>query len=349
MRWFGVFSLAVALGACDKAVPDEELRRLREEALAANQEAVATHTGIRERTSGRTLTLSGQLGKPEARLEWRDLEALATTHVKTINPHNPADRDKRIDYRGVRVSELLDRFEAAPAADELTFVSIDGYRSTLDVAATREFPVTLAIEADGAPIDRWHGGPIYLVFPHSDEPDTLRYGGRFWSFYVTDLIVGTEPARLRVMTRAFNAMELDALPPAELDSVVAWKVQWPATSVHLVGVRVSEVLRAAGLHPAPNDRVIVRGKSSIHRDPKAPIELAAEDLERCGFLLVTRWGQNAEAVPARLGGPIALAIPPTCADRYGERFWIPFVEELQLDAAVGRSAGAPTMEGQRAP
>jgi hypothetical protein len=155
---------------------------------------------------------------------------------------------------------------------------------------------------------------------------------RFWSFYVTHVIVGTEPARLRVGERVLAAAALAELPPYDLDGPVAWKVNWPSTPVHVRGVKVTDVLHAAGITVPAGGRVIVRGKASVHRDPADPIALAAEDLARCEFVLATHWGAGETPIAARLGGPIALAVPPGCGAQYGDRFWLPFVEELVVEA-----------------
>lgn len=330
--------LAAILAGCGRGAPSEDLDRLRAEAIAANARALAEHPSRQESAPGRTLTLAGELSRAGTVLGWTELDALATTHVRTINPHDLLHPEQLVDYRGVAIAELLERFGAAPAATEVTFVSIDGYRSTIDVEDTKRFPVALAVAADGAPIDRWHGGPMYLVFPHSEVPESRRYTGRFWGFYVTDLIVGTEAARLRVDGHVLDGAALESLPRQTLDSVVAWKIGWPSGAVHLIGVGVADVLRRAGVSVPAGGKLIVRGKAPLHRDPATPVTLAGEDLERCQFLLVTRWGSEGEKVPARLGGPLALAVPPTCATRYGERFWIPFVEELVVEQPA---AGAP--------
>jgi hypothetical protein len=333
MRRGGALLAMLLWAACHRA-PEEDLDRLRLEAVRANARALAAHPRRTEDVPGRTLTLSGELERAGSVLPWSELDAMATVHVRTTNPHDLVHPDKIVDYRGVAVQELFERFGAAPAATEATFVSIDGYRATIDVEDAKRFPIALAVAADDAPIDRWHGGPMYLVFPHLEAPESKRYTGRFWAFYVTSLIVGTEAARLVVGKQALDAATLETLPRTSLDSVVAWKIGWPSTAVHLSGVRVVEVLRRAGVTVPAGGKVIVRGKAPLHRDPRAPVVLAGDDLERCGFLLVTRWGEE-EKVPARLGGPIALAVPPACATRYGERFWIPFVEELVVEPAGG--------------
>lgn len=334
MRAMRLAVALVVLGSCAQGPSSAELERLRAEAAAANAVALAAHADEAAAEPGRTLTVAGQLGSPSATLDWAALDAIATAHVKTVNPQNPTERARVIDFRGVLASELLDRFAAAPEAREVTFVALDGFRSTVEQASLRRFRVLLAVAADGRPIDRAAGGPIFLVFPHSETPETVAlFPDRFWSFYVTHLIVGTEPARLRLGERVLDAAALAGLPATALDGPVAWKVNWPSTPVHVRGVTVTAALHAAGLTVPAGGRVIVRGKASIHREAADPIVLAAADLERCGFLLVTHWGQDDAAVPARLGGPIALAVPPACGARYGDRYWIPFVEELIVEAA----------------
>lgn len=333
MRRAAVLLAVAGAAACEHGPSSGELDRLHAEASAANAAAIAAHADEAAAEPGRTLTIAGQLGGPGATLDWAALEAAATSHVQTVDPQNPTDRARVIDFRGVLVRDLLDRFAAAPDAREVTFVAIDGFRSTVEQASLRRFRVLLAIAADGAAIDRSRGGPIYLVFPHSESPETVAlFPDRFWSFYVTHLIVGTEPARLRVGERTLDAAALAELPRVALDGTVQWKVNWPSTPVHVRGVGLTDVLHAGGLNVPAGGRVIVRGKAVVHRDPGDPIALAAADLERCGFVLVTHWGADDAPVPARLGGPIALAVPPACADQYGDRYWIPYVEELVVEA-----------------
>ncbi|MBK9036374.1 MAG: molybdopterin-dependent oxidoreductase [Myxococcales bacterium] len=325
-----------ACAACGAGPSTAELERLRAEAAAANAAEVAAHADEVAAEPGRTLTITGQLDGPGATLDWAALEAAADAHVRTVNPQNPTERTRVVDFRGLLVRDLLDRYRASAAAGEITFVSIDGFRSSVDVAGLRGYRVLLAIAADAQPITRASGGPIFLVFPHTETPATVAlYPDRYWSFYVTHLIVGTEPARLRVGDRVFDGAALAALPAATLDGPVGWKVHWPSTPVHLRGVRVLDVVRAAGVTLPAGGRVIVRGKASIHRDPADPLVLAVDDLERCGFVLATHWGADDAAISARLGGPVALAVPPACAATYGDRYWIPFVEELAVVAGGG--------------
>jgi hypothetical protein len=320
------------IAACDRGPSAGEIERLHAEAVAANDEKLAAHAAEEAKAPGKTLTIAGEIGAPGATFDWAALEALATTHVPTKNPQNPTDRARVIDFRGILVRDLLDRFQAASDATEVTFVALDGFRSTVDVAGLRKYRVLLAIEADHAPIERASGGPIYLVFPHSEAPETeALYPDRYWSFYVTHMIVGTEAPRLAVGGKVLDAAALAALPVTSLEGPVGWKVHWPSSSVVVRGVKVTDALAAAGVTVPKGAKLVVRGKAAAHRDPADPIILAGDDLERCGFLLAMRWGADNAPITAKLGGPIALAVPPACAAQYGDRYWITFVEELAVE------------------
>ncbi|HUQ00962.1 MAG TPA: molybdopterin-dependent oxidoreductase [Kofleriaceae bacterium] len=324
--------LGLAIAACDRGPSAAEIDRLHAEAVAANEAKLGEHAADDANAPGKTLTIDGQIGAPGATFDWAALEALATTHVPTKNPQNPTDRARVIDFRGVLVRDLLDRFQAAPDATEVTFVALDGFRSTVDVAGLRRYRVLLAIAADNAPIDRAAGGPIYLVFPHSEAPETeTTYPDRYWSFYVTHLIIGTEAARVVVGDKVLDAAALAALPRVTLEQPVGWKVHWPSSAVRIRGVKLTDALAAAGVTVPPGGKVIVRGKASIHRDPKDPVVVPVADLERCGFVLATHWGDDDAPITAKLGGPVGLAVPQPCAADYGDSFWITFVEELVVE------------------
>jgi len=317
------------LVACRGGPSDEELTRLHAEAKQANAAALEAAQKTAKQEPGFTLTVSGQIGRPSATLAWSELQQLGQTHVQTINVQNP-DKKTPTDFRGVLVRDLLDRFGADPAATEITAVAVDAFRATVQADDARAMRMLLAIEADGAPIPPSSGGPIFLVHPHSESPAAReKYPDRFWSFYVTHLVIGTEEPRLKVVDQIFDRARLAALPTKTYDGPVSWKVDWPSGTVHVRGVRVADVFAAAGVALPKGGRILVRGKAPLHRDPEKPITLAVDDLERCNPLLAMKWGADEKPITARLGGPIALAIPP-CGESYGERTWVTFVEELEV-------------------
>ncbi|MBS1122947.1 MAG: hypothetical protein H6Q90_5175 [Deltaproteobacteria bacterium] len=334
--WHAAAAIAciVTIAGCQDVPSDEAIDRMREEAIHANAELkalVPTDTG-----PGTTLTISGQIGKPGATLDWKTLQQLGTTHVRTINIQNPSQQQPT-DFRGVLVRDLLDRFEAAPEATEATMVSIDGFRATVQIADARTYRMLLAVEADGAPISRTAGGPIFLVHPFTESGPELRwkYPDRFWAFYVTHVVVGTEPPRLVIAERGRAGHVLDRealakLPSTTLDGRVGWKVDWPADSVHLRGVSLVEAIAAAGLALPAQGRIVIHGKAPIHDDPAKPITIAIADLPRCKPLLAMQWGPSEQPIPAKLGGPIAMAITP-CGESYGDRSWVTFVEKIEVE------------------
>lgn len=319
----------LVLAACRGGPSDAELARLHAEATAANEVALAQAQQHAKQEPGFTLTVSGQIGAPPATLDWPELQRIGQTHVQTINVQNP-DKQTPTDFRGVLVRDLLDRFAADPAAAEITAVAVDAFRATVQAADARAMRMLLAIEADGAPIPPSSGGPIFLVHPHSESPEArVKYPDRFWSFYVTHLVIGTEAPRLRLGDQVFDRARLEALPANTYDGPVSWKVEWPSGTVHVKGVRIATVFEAAGIALPAGAKIVVRGKAPLHRDPEKPITLAVDDLARCNPLLAMRWGPDEQPIPARLGGPIALAVPP-CGEAYGERTWVTFVEELEV-------------------
>src|SRR5207247_3376118 len=129
-------------------------------------------------------------------LAWSDLQAAGKATIATLDVQNP-DKKTPTTFRGVLVRDVLDRFGASPSATEATAVALDGFRATIQIADARRYDLLFALEADGVPIPRSRGGPIYLVYPISTVPELNdRYPDRFWAFYVTNLVIGTEAPRL---------------------------------------------------------------------------------------------------------------------------------------------------------
>lgn len=68
-----------------------------------------------------------------------------------------------VDWQGVRLSELLDRAGADPAATHVRFWSFDGlYTETLTIDQARRDDVIVAHKMLGDDVTREHGGPVRL-------------------------------------------------------------------------------------------------------------------------------------------------------------------------------------------
>jgi hypothetical protein len=328
---FGFLKIGAYLTGCTNQPPAVHLETLRQEAIAKNLSMMALQETERSKRAWK-FTVQGQTttGKP-VQLNWSQLEALATTSITTKEPHNTTDPNAILDFRGIAVSTLLDKFGVAPNVTEVTFVARDAFRSTVSIADLRQYPIIIALARNNKRIPRSDGGPLYLVFPYTQFPQLQpKYPDRYWAFYVTDMIVGTEPINLQIGKRMFNAAALGKLPQATLEETVGYRIGWPADKVKLYGVRVRDAITAAGLTLSQNDSIIVRGKSAIYQDMANPIRLKISDINKCDILLATHWGDNRMPIPAKMGGPVTLALSSTCQAQSDDRRWVTFVEKLEI-------------------
>jgi hypothetical protein len=326
-----LFTIVAYLSGCSDQPSYAELERWRQDAIARDRAIVAlhqkdkTHPNWQFKVQGQTAT-----GKPVV-LSLAKLQTLAKTSVWTTDPHHSSDTEAVFHFSGVAISALLDRFGVAPGVTDVTFVAHDAYRSTVSLADLRQYPIILALERDRKKISRSEGGPLYLVFPQRRFPQLEQtYIDRYWAFYVTDMIVGTEAIALRVGERVLDAAALNKLPHITIEEAVGYRLDWPASKVKLYGVRLQDVLAAAGLKLPQRGTVIVRGKSPIYHDPTNPIRIEAEDIKQCNILLATHWGDERVPIPARMGGPVTLAFSSTCQTPSDDRRWVTFVEKLEV-------------------
>lgn len=343
-RSFQVLSListlmAILLSGCSQNPTEEQLTQWRADAIARN-DAIVAQRGKTAKPQKWEFFVSGQTTKGSQTLDWDELEAMATSRVSTTSPHNSKDLKAMLYFRGIAVSQLLDRFGVKPTATSVTFLGYDGFRSTVSISDLRRYPIMLALERDGRPISRSEGGPLFLIFPQSQYPQLQqKYAEQFWTFYVTNAIVGNESPQIRIGNQILDSKTLDKLPLITVEETVGYRQGWPIGKVKLHGVRVRDVLRAAKVTIADNNVVIVKGKSAVSRDPNNYLRLRSADIRHCDILLVTRWGEDKQPIPAKLGGPITLALTGSCyatsdfqSPVDDDRRWLTFVEELEVIA-----------------
>ncbi len=319
----------VCLKGCTNQPSNEQLEVWRKEAIARNAEIVAENAKNIQQSQW-NLSIQGQTasGQP-VELNWQQLQALATNHLQTNDANYVLQPNQVFDFRGVLVSTLLKQFGAATDVTDVTFVSFNAYFVTLSWQDLLTYPITLAIAKDGQPIKRDQGGPIYLVLPYTQYPQIKqKYNEATWAFYVSHLIVGTEPVQLSVGKRQFDLATLDKLPQVTINESVGYKLAWPSGKVKLHGVRVRDVLNLSGKKLPEQGDVVVLAKAPIYRDPADPIRLAASDIRNCDVLLATRWGNERQLIPAKMGGPVTLAFSSQCQAKTNQPQWITFVEAL---------------------
>lgn len=315
--------------ACDRGVAEATLDRELREAQAAEREERSRH-GDGDESATWTLTITGRVPATVV-LPYREVERLATTEYLAKPSVERADPPPA-RFRGARLSELLARGEAATDLSEVTLVANDGFRATFAAADVLAYPVMLSVLWDGARIPRSRGGPLFTTLPNHTSPAIAeRYTYSWWVFYVTHLVADTAPVSLRVGTRTFDAAALAALPQASIELRHGFRVGWPSGIVRISGVRVRDVLAAAGVLPASADRVRVRVMAPVPDADEHAVRLDPAAIATNDLLLGLRFGPDDQPIPARLGGPIVLVFPPGVTPPSSESEWPTFVRALEVE------------------
>jgi hypothetical protein len=322
----------VCLGGCTKKPTNAQLEVWRKESVKRNAEITTADKTTNNQQRQWNLVIQGETatGKTET-LNWTQVLNLATSNVNTIDANNIINPNQVFKFRGIPVSRLLKTFGSQPGVTEVTFVCYDAYQVTIKLKDLLTYPIILAVTKNDNPIERDQGGPIYLVFPYTQHPKLRQnYDEGYWAFYVTNIIVGTEKALVRVGKRELNLADLDKLPQVTLNQNVGYRVWWPSSIVKLHGVRVRDVLSLAGVQLNPKESVIVSGKPEVYHKTSEPITLDAEQVRDCDILLATRWGEDKEPISAKMGGPLTLAFSNKCQEKTKNLKWVTFVEELTV-------------------
>jgi DMSO/TMAO reductase YedYZ molybdopterin-dependent catalytic subunit len=111
-----------------------------------------------------SLSFYGAVEEPYA-IRWDELAALE--RVTQVSDLHCVTRWSRFDTElsGVRVAPLLDRARPRATATHALIHCFGGYSTNLPLDALRDDDVLIATHADGAPLERDHGGPARLVVP----------------------------------------------------------------------------------------------------------------------------------------------------------------------------------------
>jgi DMSO/TMAO reductase YedYZ molybdopterin-dependent catalytic subunit len=101
----------------------------------------------------------------ELQLSWDELMALPQRDV--VADIHCVTRWSKLDtaWRGVAVSDLLERATVKPEGKYVMAYSDGGYTTNLPLQAVLDDDVLLAHTYDGEPLEHDHGGPLRLVVP----------------------------------------------------------------------------------------------------------------------------------------------------------------------------------------
>ncbi len=328
-RRFSFTLLALTgLTACQPHPDTAQLEAWKQEAIAENTRLLQANAASPAQSQWQLL-IQGQIKKTE-RLQWKTIDQLATTHIKTKEP-TPGSPATPFDFRGIPVASLLDRVGTLPEVDDVTFVAFDAYRATVRMEDLRRYSILLATERNGKQMTRPEGGPIKLVFPSTQFSELAkRYDDVSWVFYVTHMIVGTEKPQIEIGQRILKDPDLDQLPQTTIKTPVAYRGSWANGNVTLQGIRIRDLLKTAQTPLPANGWVTIRGKAPIHRDLDKPLRLPAKLIQTCDAMIARRWGAPLQPISAQMGGPLTLAFAPNCGAIAKSFPWVTFVESLEV-------------------
>jgi DMSO/TMAO reductase YedYZ molybdopterin-dependent catalytic subunit len=108
------------------------------------------------------LRVKGLVHQP-IELTYADLRAMPATTLHRDFQCVTGWRVPDVEWKGVRLADLLDRAGVQPQARAVRFTSFDGeYTESLTLDQARRTDVIVAYEMEGGPLSDEHGGPVRL-------------------------------------------------------------------------------------------------------------------------------------------------------------------------------------------
>lgn len=127
------------------------------------------------------LSVEGQIGKCNEGIEVQfDMAMLESLPRHTVITENPW-QEGTATYDGVLLRDLSDYVDAN--GKTLKVVALNDYSADIDVADTQSIDVILAYKRDGQYMPVREKGPLFVVFPFSDQPSLeldQRYAQSVW-------------------------------------------------------------------------------------------------------------------------------------------------------------------------
>jgi len=329
VRLVGCAVVAVLCGvssACERTASDTQLAAWLEEANSANAQRRDARPVVTDADWG--LQMRGSVRGGAVDFSARQLADMATTHVHTTNPNHTSNLAEVLDYRGITLAQLLDASGATDVAGDMTIIAADGYLQAQSIAEARRAPIMIALEENGVALTRNHGGPLLQVFPYSTHPETRLSHPEGGAFYVTCIIVGTEPLAVRVGKRTLHAADLEPLTEHTFDVTGGFRYRWPSAATKVHGFLLRDVLKSAGVTLHPGESVVIGRKPRTSSQVTTTVR--AEDVLSCDILLGVRYGDDRALLPSILGGPAVVAFPPSCLAAASGKPWPEFVESIEV-------------------
>lgn len=111
------------------------------------------------------LTVTGKIGATNdgntILMDLTILEQAGLVEYTVIDPFE----ERPIRYRGVLMRNLLALWQVATDAERAHIIALDDYKIDIPLSDFRQYPVLLALQADGVYMQPDYRGPAILVYP----------------------------------------------------------------------------------------------------------------------------------------------------------------------------------------
>lgn len=114
--------------------------------------------------------IAGGAGATPIELDLATIEQMGLVRYVVHDPW----LDEDLEFSGVLLTTLLDVMGASPEATTLGFTAIDDYQVEIAIADARRWPIMLATQTNGQPMDLEAKGPTRVVFPYDQYPEIDR-------------------------------------------------------------------------------------------------------------------------------------------------------------------------------
>lgn len=115
-----------------------------------------------------------------ATFDLKNLESLGLVEIKTESPWT----DGMAAFQGVPIKALADYLGAK--GDRMRFVALDDYKVDIPISDLEAYQPILATRRDGEPMKIRDKGPVWVIYPWSDNPDLQteeHYAKAIWQVF----------------------------------------------------------------------------------------------------------------------------------------------------------------------
>ncbi len=116
-----------------------------------------------------------------------DRESLASAGMVEYTVNDLFEK-KPNRFRGVLMRDLLTLWQVSTEAKQVTLTALNDYKITIPIALLQEYPVILAMEQNGSPMQPDYRGPAMVITPYEQYGAVPELANRdYWIWQVTKI------------------------------------------------------------------------------------------------------------------------------------------------------------------